>query len=103
MAIEFSSGETTIGALVNLRGEIERLRMDADPYHADDRLHAEAGDALAMLDDVITSLTRRARDHRAVRVEQAELNVINTAILVSKALVFFQLREPSDGILQRLH
>ncbi|HEV7692199.1 MAG TPA: hypothetical protein VGO52_15290 [Hyphomonadaceae bacterium] len=103
MAIEFSSGETTIGALVNLRGDIAKLRRDVEAYDGDDCLHAESGEALAMLDDVIASLTRRARDSRAVRVNQPELDVISAAVFVSKALAFFRLRAPDDNILQRLH
>jgi hypothetical protein len=103
VAIEFSSGETTIGALVNLRGDIARLRRDIEQNAADDCLHAESGEALTMLDDVIANLTRRARDNRAVRVNQPELNVISAAVFVSKALAFFQLRAPSDDVLQRLH
>jgi hypothetical protein len=103
VAIEFSSGETTIGALVNLRGDIARLRRDIDPQAVDDCLYAEAGEALTLLDDVIANLTRRSRDNRAVRVNQLELNVISAAVLVSRALAFFFYRAPSDGILQRLH
>lgn len=103
MAIEFSSGETTIGALVDLRGDIARLRRDIEPYASDDCLHAESGEALTMLDDVIANLTRRARDGRAVRVNQPELNVISAAVFLSKALAFFHLRAPSDDVLQRLH
>jgi hypothetical protein len=108
LAIEFSSGETTIGALVNLRADIARLRQEIDPQAADaqaenDCLHAESGDALTMLDDVIASLADRARDRRAVRVDQPELDVINAAIFVSKALAFFHARTPPDSILHRLH
>ena len=56
-----------------------------------------------MLDDVIANLTRRARDGRAVRVNQPELNVISAAVFLSKALAFFHLRAPTDDVLQRLH
>jgi hypothetical protein len=103
LAIEFSSGETTIGALLNLRADIDRLRRDIDPQAAADCLHAESGEALTMLDGVIANLTRRARDNRAVRVDQLELNVISAVVLLSRALAFLHFRAPSDGILQRLH
>jgi hypothetical protein len=103
VAIEFSSGETTIGALVNLRADIDRLRRDIDPQAVDDCLSEESGGALNLLDDVIANLTRRGRDNRAVRVNQVELDVISAAVLVSRALAFLHFRAPSDGILQRLH